>query len=150
MKKVYVCSSGQWSDFRYTQLFANEEDAKRYKMFCEEIHSDDCENGYEELDVYENYEEITIGEHESIVFDFNFETNEIVRYNFTWYAHEKYYCWDDEISVAVKLSNKPLEHHIKIARDYYFVAKELLKDHLNEPSYIKQMIINKLNKEKQS
>lgn len=152
MKKIYVCSSGQWSDFHYTKAFANEEDAKKYQAFCESIRSDDCENGYEELDVVDSYEEVTFKESEAINFDFNLETNEIVRYHQTSFSSRRYFVWsDDKLTVSVKLSSKPIEHHEKIARDYYFVAKDILKHHSNKAPYHKQMILDRLtNAEQQS
>ena len=146
MKKIYVCSSGSYSDFHYTEVFANEDDAKKFEEHCKNIHSNDCENGYDEVDLIENYNELFERNKKSIVFSFNLKTNEIINFNDCDYKNERYahsygMYYNDILYVYVELTNNTIEYHEKIARDYYYI----LKNEVEQSGETLYYIVNKLN-----
>lgn len=146
MKKLYICTSGSYSDFRYTEIFLNEDDAKKFEEHCKSIHSNDCENGYEECDLIENYNELFERNKKSMVFSFNLKTNEIFKFYDCDYRKERYAYsyggyYNDIVYVYVELTNNTKEHHEKIARDYYFI----LKNEIEQSGETIYHVVNKLN-----
>ena len=146
MKKIYACSSGCYSDKRYTKIFVNEDDAKKYEKYCGTIHSDDCENGYQELDLLESFDEHYGIAKQYIKFTFDLRTNNVIGHssNEMYGYHKKYEVYQNEATIRIELTNKPLENHEKIARDYYFILKEAIKDY-EIGDYAIYSVVDRLN-----